>query len=279
MTTEEAAFGAYRVACAQITDLIHEITVERGLDPREFVLHAFGGCCGMLAGVFGSDLHVKQIVVPYTASVNCAFGLASADIAHEYATTKTLPAGASPDEVNAIYEPMIARALKALAEEGFSERQVRLDRAVDLRYLRQVHEVTTPIRGNGSLNANVLERLVSDFEALYERKYGRGSAYREAGVEMTMFRLTARGVGERAKLEPILLAGSDASAACLGRRPVFVEQAGGFRDADIYDFNRLAPGNVLPGPAVIHTPITTIVLQANHVGRIDAYRNVLLDPA
>jgi N-methylhydantoinase A len=163
----------------------------------------------MLAGVFGSDLHVKQIIVPYTASVNCAFGMVSADIAHEYATTKTLPAGASADKINAIYEPMIARALKTLAEEGFNERQVRLDRAVDLRYLRQVHEVTTPIRGSGSLNAVVLEQLVSDFETLYERKYGKGSAYREAGVEMTMFRLTARGVGGRAKLEPIPLAGAD----------------------------------------------------------------------
>lgn len=279
MTPEQAAFGAYRVACAQISDLIHEITVERGLDPREFVLHAFGGCCGMLAGVFGFDLHVKQIVVPYTASVNCAFGLVSADIAHEYATTKTLPAGASADEINAIYEPMIARALKTLAQEGFNERQVRLDRAVDLRYLRQVHEVTTPIRGSGSLNTDRLEQLVSDFETLYERKYGKGSAYREAGIEMTMFRLTARGVGERAKLEPIPLARSDPSAARLGRRPIFVEQTGGFGDADIYDFNRLAPGNVLPGPAVIHTPITTIVLQANQVGRVDAYRNVLIDPA
>jgi N-methylhydantoinase A len=279
MPTEEAAFGAYRVACAQIVDLIHEITVERGLDPREFVLHAFGGCCGMLAGVFGADLHVKQIVVPYTASVNCAFGLVSADIAHEYSTTKTLPAGASADEINAIYEPMIARALKTLAEEGFGDDQVRLDRAVDLRYLRQVHEVTTPIRGNGALNQELLERLVADFETLYERKYGKGSAYREAGVEMTMFRLKARGIGERAKLEPLPLAGSDASVARLGRRPIFVEAAGGFREADIYDFNRLAPGNLLPGPAVIHTPITTIVLQADQVGRVDAYRNVLIDPS
>ena len=72
----------------------------------------------MLAGVFGSDLHVKQIVVPYTASVNCAFGLVSADIAHEYATTKTLPAGASPDEINAIYEPMVARAAQDACEGG-----------------------------------------------------------------------------------------------------------------------------------------------------------------
>lgn len=279
MPTEQAAFGAYRVACAQIADLIHEITVERGLDPREFVLHAFGGCCGMLAGVFGSELQVKQIVVPYTASVNCAFGLVSADIAHEYATTKTLPADAAPADIDAIYEPMVARARKVLAEEGFTGDKVRLDRAVDLRYLRQVHEVTTPMRSSGALTADAVARLVSDFETLYERKYGQGSAYREAGIEMTMFRLTARGIVERARLEPMALAKPDASAARVGRRPIFVEASGGFREADIYDFNRLAPGNVLEGPAVIHTPITTIVLQADQIGRVDAYRNVLIDRA
>jgi N-methylhydantoinase A len=279
MSTEQAAFGAYRVACAQIADLIHEITVERGLDPREFVLHAFGGCCGMLAGVFGSELGVKQIVVPYTASVNCAFGLVSADIAHEYATTRTLPADASPDEINAIYEPMVARARKTLAQEGFAGDSVRFDRAVDLRYMRQVHEVTTPIRDLGALTRASVERLVSDFETLYERKYGKGSAYREAGIEMTMFRLTARGIMQRAQLEPMALTKADASAARVGRREIFVEAAAGFRAADIYDFNRLAPGNVLQGPAVIHTPITTIVLQEGQIGRVDPYRNVLIERA
>ena len=279
MATEEAAFGAYRVACAQISDLIHEITVERGLDPREFVLHAFGGCCGMLAGVFGSELHVKQIVVPYTASVNCAFGLVSADIAHEYAITRTLPVETPADEINAIYEPMIARAVKSLAEEGFEENQIRIDRAIDMRYLRQVHEVTTPLHASGKLTPDVLEKLASEFEALYERKYGKGSAYREAGIEMTQFRLKARGVGERAKLEPASLGGPDASGARIGRRPIFVEAAGGFRDAEVYDFNRLVPGNTVSGPAVIHTPITTIVLQLDQVGHVDAYRNVLINPA
>jgi N-methylhydantoinase A len=94
-----------------------------------------------------------------------------------------------------------------------------------------------------------------------------------------MFRLTARGLVDRATLEPMALAKPDASSARVGKRPIFVEAAGGFREADIYDFNRLAPGHVLAGPAVIHTPITTIVLQANQVGRVDAYRNVLIDRA
>jgi N-methylhydantoinase A len=143
--------------------------------------------------------------------------------------------------------------------------------------MRQVHEVTTPLRGRDGLTAAKIQQLVADFETLYERKYGKGSAYREAGVEMTMFRLTARGIIERASLEPMALGKPDASAARVGRRPIFVEAAGGFQDADVYDFNRLVPGNVMPGPAVIHTPITTIVLQAYQTGRVDAYRNVLID--
>ena len=89
MDLNEAAFGIYRVAAAQIADLIHEITVERGLDPRDFVLHAFGGSCPLLVAVFGQEFSVKRIVVPYTASVNCAFGLVSADVVHEFAHTTT----------------------------------------------------------------------------------------------------------------------------------------------------------------------------------------------
>ena len=73
MSVEEAAFGIYQVATAQIFDLIHKITVERGLDPRDFVLHSFGGTCGLLAATFAQELKVKRVIVPYTASVNCAW--------------------------------------------------------------------------------------------------------------------------------------------------------------------------------------------------------------
>ena len=277
MGVEEAAFGIYRVATAQISDLIHEITVERGLDPRDFVLHAFGGSCGIVAGMFGAELNVKKMVVPYTASVNCAFGLVSADIVHEYSRTTILPVPTPPQAINEIYEPMIEQARRQLKEEGFAGEKVKLEWSIDLRYSRQVHEVTTIVRGRTPLDEGGLAQLVSDFEAQYERKYGKGSAFREAGIEMTMFRLTARGLIDRPRLEPQPLAGIDASHAKIGRRQVFVDANNGMTQADIYDFGRLAPGNVVPGPAVIHTPITTIVLQAKQRGTMDGYRNILID--
>lgn len=276
-TVEEAAIGIYRIAAAQITDLIRKITVERGLDPRDFVLHSFGGTCGMLASAFGEELAVRRIVIPYTASVNCAFGLVTADVRHEYSTTTTLPAEASPEQVNAIFAPLIERAKKQLAAEGFGPGSTQFAWSVDLRYRRQVHEVTTPVHAATPLDAAGLTALIDDFENLYERKFGKGSAYREAGIEMTMFRLTASGLMQRPNLPKEAEEGTDASAARIGRRPIFVEAKGALAEADIYDFTRLAPGNRLAGPAVIHTPITTIAVQQGQSARMDGYRNIVLE--
>ena len=277
MSVEEAAIGIYRIAAAQITDLIHEITVERGLDPRDFVLHAFGGSCGLLCGVFGAELGVRRIVVPYTASVNAAFGLLSADIVHEYSVTKTLPMPSPAAEINEIYAPMVARAREQLAAEGLRRRRHR-PRLVDRPALRTPGARGDDAgRGGGPMDDDAVGRLAADFEALYERKFGKGSAYRAAGMEMTMFRLTARGMVERPRIERAALDGADPERALIGKRDIFVEAEGGFAPADIYDFERLAPGNVVAGPAVIHTPITTIVVQAGQSGRVDAYRNISIE--
>ena len=274
---EEAAIGIFRIAAAQITDLIHEITVERGLDPRDFVLHAFGGSCPLMCGVFGAELNVKRIVIPYTAAVNCALGLVSADIVHEFNVTKTLPVPSPAREINDLYEPLVERARTLLAEEGFADEAVALDWSIDLRYGRQVNEVTTPVRGTKPLDDTALAALVDDFEALYERKYGKGSAYRAAGMEMTMFRLTARGLMTRPDIEKLPLKGTDASKACVGRRRVFVDSRNELTEADIYEFARLVPGNIITGPAVVHTPITTIVLQDRQIGQLDEFRNMVIE--
>jgi N-methylhydantoinase A len=152
-----------------------------------------------------------------------------------------------------------------------------MDWSVDLRYSRQVHEVTTPVHAAKPLDDAGVERLVADFEALYERKYGKGSAYREAGMEMTLFRLSARGLMTRPRIEKEALRGTDSSHARMGERPIFVDARNGMVKSGIFDFNRLEPGNVVQGPAVIHTPITTIVLQDRQTGRMDAYRNVIIE--
>lgn len=277
LPVEEAAFGIYRMAAAQITDVVREITVERGLDPRDFVLHSFGGSCGMVCGSFGAELGVRRIVVPYTASVNCAFGLVSADIAHAYTRVVSLPLPCEPAAIHAICEEMRAQALAVLADEGFRGERVRVDLSADLRYRRQVHEVTTPLRAAEGIDEAAVRALAADFETLYERKYGRGSAYREAGIEITQLRLTARGLLERPHMQALPLEGPDPLKARLGRRPVYVEAAGAMVECDTYDLQRLRPGNAVTGPAVIHSPITTVVLQRGQTGTVDPFRNIVID--
>lgn len=277
LSVEQAAIGVYRVAAAQITDLVHEITVERGLDPRDFVLHVFGGSCGMLAGAFAAELGIRRFVLPYTASVNCAFGLISADVAHEYIATQLLPVPADPATVEAIFAPMAVEARAQLVSEGFDDDHIVFERSIDLRYGRQVHELRTPVPFSGPFDAAGLASVADGFEALYERRFGQGSAYREAGMEMTRFRLTGRGVLERGTPVPAALEGEDASAARSGTRRAYSVGAGAMIDMPLYDFERLRPGNAVAGPAIVHTPITTLVLQQGQTGQVDALRNIIVD--
>jgi len=164
-----------------------------------------------------------------------------------------------------------------LASEGFGKNSIRLRRSIDLRYGRQVHEVTTPVNSSIPIDENGVRRLIDDFEQLYERKYGRGSAFRGAGMEMTTFRLTASGLMPRPRLEKKALAGPSSSAAKVGDREVFIPARNGIGRAGIYDFLGLEPGNVVEGPAVIHTPITTIAIQERQIGRMDEFQNIVIE--
>ena len=277
LSLEQAAIGIFRVANAQVTDLIHKITVEQGLDPRDFVLHAFGGSCPMLASTFARELSVQRVIVPYTASVNCAFGLASTDVMHDYSTTRTLSAPCPVEEINDIYEPMISAARQALEQEGFSGDRMSFRQSVGFRYAMQVHEIITPVRAAAPLDEAGLEQLIDDFETLYENRYGKGSAYRDAGIEMTRFRLSASGRIDRPEFAAQPLEGASPAAARTGRRRIFVNGHDDLTEAGIFDFDKLLPGNIIAGPAVVHTPITTIVIQDGQQGLMDGYRNIVIE--
>lgn len=278
LDVEEAAIGIYRIAAAQIADLVRAVTVERGLDPRDFVLHAFGGSCGLFAGAFAKDLAVRRVVVPFTASVNCAYGMVAADVLHDDARVHPMAMPADPEAVNRLLAPMREAALRRLANEGFAPERIALEWSVDLRYRRQVHQVMTPL-APPPVTVQTLEALAVAFERVYERRYGRGSAYRAAGIELVTFRLAARGLMTRPDPVPEPLASADPAAAQRGERKIFVDGDLSLRAAGIYDFARLRAGNVVNGPAVVHTPITTIVIQSAQIGRLDEYRNLIVEAA
>ncbi|MGR8946916.1 MAG: hydantoinase/oxoprolinase family protein [Gammaproteobacteria bacterium] len=276
LSMPDAAAGIFRIACSQMSDLIHQITVERGLDPREFVLHAFGGTCPMLASTFAEELQVKKIVIPYTASVNCAFGMTTADVVHEFAETTVIALPASPGKIAAAFEPLLKEAEQALASDNFQPAQIELHCSVGMRYRLQVHELFVPVP-KLPVDDEAVAMLMFDFERLYEQRYGEGSAYKEAGMEITQCRVSAHGVMPRPELFRATGGTGNVSAAKIGTREIFVEKSQSFAAADIYDFSKLHSGHVITGPAVIHTPVTTIVVQARQKAVIDEFMNTTIE--
>ena len=271
----EAAASMYKLANSLFHDLLHKTTVQRGLDPRRFALFSFGGTAGMHAGAYGEELGVSAIVIPYSASVHGAFGLVTSDVAHEDQITHPLRAPFDVEAAASIFAELEGRIVAQLEAEGFAPGDMRLNRAVDMRYRRQVHIVTVPVAA-GDVTATLLEETVDLFERLYEEKYGPQSAYREAGIELVSFRVRGAGSVGRHDFPAEELGDADASAALVARVEAWVDRAGAMQRVPGYDFERLRPGNVVEGPAIVWSSITTLVVPAGHRARVDENRSLVV---
>jgi N-methylhydantoinase A len=275
----EAAAAMYRFANSLFYDLLHKTTVQRGLDPRRFDLYSFGGTAGMHVAAYGEELGVRQIVIPHSASVHGAFGLITSDIAHEDQITHPLHAPVDLDTVREIFGELEERVGGQLRDEGFRDGDITLRRSIDMRYRRQVHILTVPVEHEGPLDEAALQATLELFERLYEEKYGKESAYREAGVELVSFRMRGSGAVRKPDLSEDVRGDEDASNAIVRTVQAWVDADERMAELDGYDFERLEPGNVVPGPAVVWTPITTLVLAPGQYARVDGYRNVLIEMA
>jgi N-methylhydantoinase A len=276
MDVTEAAASIYNVANNMIYDLIHKTTVQRGLDPRKFGLFSFGGTAGMHAGRWGEMLGVDKIVIPNTAAVQGAFGLVSSDVVHEYQYSKSMTVPVNLEESRNIFNDLEKKATDLLISEGFEQENIVINRSVDMLYGRQVHVVTTPIEETGELSEKDMEAIYNRFEQLYEGRYGKGSAYREAGMIISCFRLRATGLLKKPVPYRYEISDSNPEKAFIGVKDVYFEKEKGALETNIFDFQKLVPGNKINGPAIILTPITTIVVFPNHKANCDEFKNIVL---
>ena len=227
--------------------------VERGLDPRDFVLHAFGGSGGLFAGAFAKDLGVRRSSFPLTASVNCAFGMV---VVRRGRTTirwcsrcrcRRRPSASMPS-----LEPMLADARSNCSRAKASRPTAWISSG--RRYALPAPGASGEhARMRGPMlpfDANALARLADDFEALYERRYGTGSAYRRAGIELVA--LPPEGIGRdgAAGRRPEPIGGLRCPRARIAATGTIYRRRGRttWRPAAIYDFARLAPGNMIARP-------------------------------
>jgi N-methylhydantoinase A len=178
---------------------IRSVSIERGRDPRDFVLIAFGGSGPVHAAGLAGDLDIARIVVPPYPGLFSALGLLAAEVEQLYTrSVLTDLLRLDPARGNAVLEEMKARAELDLAGEGFGAERVELARFADLRYRKQISELMLPL-AEGPLDAAALARLVQEFHAEHERTYGY--AIRDERVELVAFKLRAR--GHRANPVPV----------------------------------------------------------------------------
>jgi N-methylhydantoinase A len=144
-----------------------------------------------------------------------------------------------------------------------------------MRYRQQVHELNVPfVPGTEMLSAQDLETIYQQFDELYELTYGPGAGYQEAGKEIMAFRVVAIGELNKPKLKKHPKKGNQAEVALKAERKVYFEEQRDYVITKVYDYNCLAPGSEILGPAVIETPITTIVVNPNDRALVDDYLNV-----
>jgi len=276
LTTIEAAAGIYDVINSKMSDLIRRQVVRAGHVPEEYVIYAFGGAGPVHAAAYGAELGINRVYVFPISPVFSAFGVASSDVVHTKVVTRHLLApidiAALNEEIDAI-EETLARVMQ---REGFSPADVTYRRTLYMRYTRQVNEVAVQIPA-GRFEDSDRVRIENAFNVKYEEMYGAGAGHAEAGIEVISIAVDAIGATVKPMLRTHPMVGPDAAGARKGtRRAYFTGKSVGYRDATIYNYNRLRPGNVLNSPAIIETPFTTVVVPEGQVAEVDQYLNIVL---
>ncbi|GGM59607.1 N-methylhydantoinase A [Halarchaeum rubridurum] len=253
-----AARGVYRVANANMTRAIRRVTVERGHDPRNFALVAFGGAGPMHAGALAADLDVDTVVVPRACGVLSAYGLLAADERHDAARTHQVAlADADPGSVDSVYDDLVEEVLADVADPDAAS----VTRAVDCRYAGQSFEQTI------SIPAFDPETVAERFHAAHEDAFG----YRlDDPVEVVTLRASA--TVERDPLDVAYEGGGDPVS---GTRAAFFD--GDYRETTVYDCRGLAPGTEFGGPAVLDGRESTVVVPPAWTGRVTPDGTVVLE--
>jgi N-methylhydantoinase A len=279
MSVEETAVAATRIVNHQMADLIRKLTIERGYHPRDFSVFSCGGAAGLHATEYTAMLGSPRLVVPLgdTASVWSALGAASSDLLYVHERSLIRVAPFSPEEFAEAYGELEARARTRLALDDVDPKDIQINRFADLKYGGQVNVVETPV-GEGAFSAELLGRLEDDFEAKYERLYGKGTGHRSAGIEMTEIRI--RAVGRKPK--PELARGEDegaevAASAAAGARRAWDAVLGAFTDFSVWRGAELRTGNRVSGPAIIELAETTVVLHTSDLLIVDPYGNFVCE--
>ena len=280
----QAAAGISKIAEYKMADIIRKTTVEKGLDPRDFVLFAFGGAGPVHAGVFARELGVKHVVIPLNriASTWCAFGAATADMLHIHEQVDIQTAPFDPMRLKQSMRRLMSKAQQQMQSDGIARMRRRFRCSVDMRHRGQINEVEVPwpevgdepARQSKASKLAFVGELTETFYKRYEAIYGQGSSYRDARLEIVSFRIRAMADTQRPHL-PRMSMGSKTPAkkAFTGIRPVYFDEHSNQIETAVYNGAALSAGNQLTGPCIVETTDTTVVVRPGQSFLVDTLGN------
>ena len=258
----QTARGVIDVVNAHMERALRLVSIERGYDPREFSLLSFGGAGGLHACDLAEQLGIPTVIVPPLASTLSAYGMLVADVIKDYSQTIMTSGEAPKEQILAALHALVEQGKRDIQNEGFSPDQIRIERALDMRYRGQSYELTIPFG----------EDYLEEFHRYHERAYGY--ARRASTVEIVNVRLRAIGLIEPPALPDYPIRDRNPVQAYLEDRQILTND--GMRNVPMYQGELLSPGNQMSGPAIIVRKDTTIYLSENKTIFVDRFSNLII---
>lgn len=269
------AQGIISVVTANMAKAIRLISVQRGHDPRDYALMAFGGAGPLHAARLAKELDMSRMIVPLTPGTLCALGLLLTDLRSDFAISRLMKV--SQDAV----EPMISgfEALEAQADAWFAQEDIEasrriVNRTADVRYVGQNYELQVSVIA-GTVGADTLDALITGFEQAHLQRFGFIAEGEQ--IQIVTLRLEAVGVVNKAEFVPQPDSGLDCQAAVIGSRQVYMDEAKDFVSCPVYTREKLKPGNRIAGPAIVEQMDTTTVILPDMQATVDPYLNLILE--
>jgi N-methylhydantoinase A len=271
----ETAQGIISVVTANMAKAIRVISVQRGHDPRDYALMAFGGAGPLHAARLARELDMAKVIVPLTPGTLCALGLLLTDLRADFATSRLMPLNENAlDAVESGFADLMAQAGTWFDSEDIEEECRVMTRTADMRYMGQNYELSVAVPA-GPITGETFKALEEGFEAAHCQRFG--FIAEGEPIQLVTLRLEAAGIVNKAQFKQQEPVGPDASDAQIDTRDVYMAEAGDFVACPVYSRNALMAGNVIEGPAIIEQMDTTTVILPNMRGTVDSYLNLILE--
>jgi N-methylhydantoinase A len=269
LSVPEAAAAIYDVVNAKMAGAIRLVFSRRGYDPREFTLCAAGGAAAAHCARLMEELGIKNLIIPKMAPVYCAFGMMYADLKNSFTRPfVSETAKADLDRINALYREMEEEAVEMLRREGVAQKDVLIEKTMDIRYYGQVRDQNASVP-KGPVTARTLQVAINRFHEKHRKVIG----YSDPNYPTEIMRLHLEGIGkvQTPKLKRIAQGNLRADRALKGIRKAFFREFEDFVDVKVYEGDKLVAGNLLKGPCIIEERMTTLVVPPRTMLKVDIY--------